>query len=60
MIPGNRPEDDAWESFYEWIDNKADEYKLNPWEFQELIAQKLEQSNGKVSGGRRTCARTDC
>jgi len=37
MIPGNRPEDAAWEELYEWIDDMCDKHGIEPQVLRQII-----------------------
>lgn len=41
MIPGNRPEDMAWESFYEWLDGECAEHGIDVNEAGVIFKQGL-------------------
>jgi len=43
MLPGNRPEDEAWDNLHIEIDNDADMKGLSPWDALEIWHMGIEQ-----------------
>ena len=45
MIPGNRPEDAAWDKFYEWLDEYTDQNRISIEELKARIQIKATEKD---------------
>jgi len=44
MIPGNRPEDEEWEEFNDWLVDVSNKYGLSIEQFKEIFLKGIEES----------------
>jgi len=51
MLPGNRPEDEAWDNLHIEIDNDADSKGFGPWDALEIWHMGIEQWQKRTEHG---------